>query len=223
MPPSFSISSLSRRLHHGAPRNKQSISMTKQSSDDGPESLMTTGALRASLSAPRAPPMGTAHHALLMNRDASSTPWADTEEAHGQSSHASLRRRLREQIQHSQNRLALRLPHPHLAAGPELGDQMTRLLGVLLPLSTQNDWRDSGTFRTISDGLVTASAPLIAAFHPSVIPRFLKLTSKLKVIRYGPHERQTMDVFFPPFEGSLELPEAPSRLVFFIHGGAWGR
>ena len=131
-------------------------------SDDGQESLLTRKALEVSLSAPRAPPVGSAHRRLLIGRDPSSvdlwvpTPLplgrrghgsvvplgsrsnqSDDYEAHVWKSHATLRRRLGERLKRSHLHAPLRLPHPHLPAGPETADQITRLLGVLLPLSWQ--------------------------------------------------------------------------------------
>jgi acetyl esterase/lipase len=110
-------------------------------------------------------------------------------------------------------------PHPHLAAGPELGDQATRLLGVLLPLSWQHSCRDSGTFRSISDSLVTASVPLLALAHPGAAINFWKLTQRVQRLHYGPHERHVMDVFLP----EKNLVCGVRRMIFFVHGGAWGR
>jgi hypothetical protein len=81
-----------------------------------------------------------------------------------------------------------------------------------------NEWRDNGTFRRISDRVVKATVSIAAIGNPRAAIRFLDLTNKVKVIRYGKHKSQFIDMFFPENIQREEL----SGLIIFVHGGAWG-
>lgn len=188
-------------------------------SDDGPESLLTRTALSVSLSAPRTPPVGTAHRSMLLGREPANY-WSTTDDDEAQSStgHITLRRRFMERLRLSHMEAPTRRPHPHLPAGLEVSDQITRFLGVLLSLEWQNQLRDSGAFRSVSDTFVTLSAPLVALTAPNAVIKFGALSMAVKHILYGPHPRQTLDFYLPQTKGLI-----PSRLIFFVHGGAWGR
>lgn len=52
-----------------------------------------------------------------------------------------IRHRLAHLLQKSHSHLPSRIPHPHLPAGPELADKMTRALGVTLPIPWLNACR----------------------------------------------------------------------------------
>lgn len=113
--------------------------------------------------------------------------------------------------------------HPHLSTGPELGDQITRYLGVLLPVHWHNACRDSGSFRYILDSIVTSTAPTMAITAPSVAYQFLQLTASSQRIRYGSHPRQYLDLYLPNQQQQQQQQSTdPTRLIFFVHGGAWG-
>ena len=189
---------------------------------DPAETLLTRKSLQLSLSAPRCPPHGTAHRSILVGEDPSGHPFVDNdhEQANsGYNRHSGLRERLSHLLQRSHFDIPLhrRIPHPHLATGLEVSDQMTRLLGAILPLSWQNHFRDSGGFRNTMDTLVSWSIPVGAVTNPSAAAEMLRLTRKRKNFSYGDHEMQCIDMFLP------ECPEAQiSGLIFFAHGGAWG-
>lgn len=110
----------------------------------GRETLMTRTSVALALAPPRSPPHDSAHRMLLLAQDPSEAAIAhhhtqkesDSHHHHGISRHAM-------QLLRRYHLNSLRLPHPHLPAGPELGDQVTRALGTVLPLSMQNRWRKS--------------------------------------------------------------------------------
>ena len=97
----------------------------------------------------------------------------------------------------------------------------TRRISRILPLSIQHKLRDNGSFRSIADSLVTSVAiPLGALTCPSAAKDFVRLSKNFTQLRYGDHESQFIDVFFPDTE-SLKTQKARG-MVFFVHGGAWG-
>jgi hypothetical protein len=103
--------------------------------------------------------------------------------------------------------------HPHLPSGHELADNLTRFLGVWLPLSWQNWLRDSGRLRTYIDTLMSYSAPTYALFScPDALVIYQRLTEKCQTLRYGEHPSHTMDLFFP------EESQTIRGLVFFVVG-----
>ena len=127
--------------------------------------------------------------------------------------------------------------HPHLPLAPEWGDQMTRFLGVTLPLEFHNSVRDSGAFRTISDSLITAMAPMMVMAAPSMAWAFVQNTLRMTTIQYGTHKSQYIQLYLPPppkptrdqqqqqpppSPGRPPNPTPPRRMIVFVHGGAWG-
>ena len=113
--------------------------------------------------------------------------------------------------------------------GPlQLSDSLTRLLGTVLSLETQNRFRDTGGFRSVSDGLVTATIPIAASVNPSALLSFSKLTMSKRRLVYGTDDEtlQFIDVFFPPPSSSSSSSstqgQSPRGMVIFVHGGAWG-
>ena len=115
-----------------------------------------------------------------------------------------------------------------------LPTKVTRYIGAMLPLHWQHDFRDSGKFRSVADGLVKLTCPLVAAGRFREIRDFIELSSRSKhqskrrwrreVIRYGDHEMQYVDLFWPNLdEGDNSAQSKYIRgTVFFVHGGAWG-
>jgi acetyl esterase/lipase len=175
--------------------------------------LLTPKALELSLSPPRAPPFGTAQRALLTGKNPSIQSWAQhyhVREAHSLEPHATLRQRLIQQWTKTKSS-----KHPHMAE--KSADAATRLLGVWWSVERQNRFRDTGSFRLAADGIVTATAPMLALSAPSAVPTFHRLTRHhCQSIPYGPHPRQRMDLYLP-LDG-----RTVRRLIFFVHGGAWG-
>ena len=142
--------------------------------------------------------------------------------AHSFYSHDTLRQRLQERFLQSRRHAdvpTVVAPHPHLPTGPELGDQITRTLGLWLPHAWTHYLRDRGGFRTISDGLMTAMVPILGLLDPGSAQAFARLTRQCKSFNYGTDmpTQQCVDVFLPESESY----QGQSRLVFFVHGGAW--
>jgi acetyl esterase/lipase len=192
------------------------VPMLSASMDNG--SLLTKKSLELSLSPPRCPPFDTAHRSFLLGTDPSSIPYADYHDQTRSDYNGGIRaRRLVHITLQKAHRLQNRLPHPHLAAGPDISDQVTRFLGTLLPLSWQNHCRDSGGFRDMIDSLVTTTMPLGALANPRAAMEFGRLTEKVQRIAYGDDEMRFIDMFLPECS-ELEI----KGLVFFVHGGAWG-
>lgn len=197
--------------------------MADGNSDPESNNLVTTTSLALSLSAPRAPPLDSAHRSLLLGENPSLFGLAHHHDHHRYHHHfRGLRRRIVSIMERAHLHHSLRLPHPHLPYGPEVGDQVTRALGVLLPMPWVNSVRDSGSFRSIIDSLITVTAPSLVLSSPSAAFQFRNLTSRCKRIKYGPHSMHVIDLFFPE-TSNREAPHVkPGGLVFFVHGGAWG-
>ena len=212
----------------------------------GAQPLLTKKSLALSLSAPRAPPHSSVHRQLLLGKDPSRAEWTtaftvkefeatepnDTKaakqerspapktNAHSFYPHDTLRQRLVDRFRRAHADAPHRIHrHPHLPAGPELGDQITRALGLWLSHSTTNHLRDAGHFRSICDALVTASVPLMGIMDPRTTRKFIQLTKKRQKLVYGSeHKLQYMDLYLPEPKDEAQA----IRMVFFLHGGAWG-
>eukprot|EP00978_Attheya_sp_CCMP212_P038313 scaffold188674_cov45-Attheya_sp.AAC.2 len=184
------------------------------------ENLVTPVSLAMSLAPPRAPPHDSAQRYLLLGLPVPSRALlsllrnhekdgilpqkkrhaenenAHHENAHNDDSYIMTRERMGKLLQAAHQRLPkYAVPHPHLPVGPEVGDRTTRALGAILPLSWQNHFRDSGSFRSLVDALVTVSIPTVAMTQPSAIPKFLRLSQNGKRFKYGSHPMQVMDLF----------------------------
>lgn len=124
-----------------------------------------------------------------------------------------------------------------------LPDRITRYVGSKLPLAWQHDFRDSGKFRKVADGMVKLSAPLLAfgGMRWKEVSDFIELSHsdaskgskwKRQLIRYGEHKMQFINLFWPDLDrgnkGSKHNNSQNSQQVcirgtiFFVHGGAWG-
>jgi acetyl esterase/lipase len=224
-------------------------------------SLVTPASLRMSLSAPRAPPHGTLHRSVLnrlkkrsLIRRRGSDCYVDLlphddiieHEPHTHDSNEILDdqdlRLLQSKFKlqrlipdlHLRQSMHNMLPHPHLPDALTGADALSRWIGLhLLSLSRQNEWRDQGVFRSISDTLVTVSAPMVAFMEPKAIRTFLRLSSsrRLTKFQYGSHHMQQTHFLGPtPPElrkknNSRNNSTSTSQikgLVVFVHGGAWG-
>lgn len=194
-----------------------------------PNELLTKKSLALSLAPPRAPPHDTPHRSLLTGLDPHHSLLTTTalvvddenvyHQTHSYYTDHTLRQRFSTLLPHIHLSLPRRLPHPHLPAGPELGDRMTRALGSTLSLERQNALRDGGGFRRIVDTLVTLSVPGMAIGNPKVARKFLELTNQyMSSLRYGRHPMQKIDLLIPP----LSTDQQVGGLLFFVHGGAWG-
>jgi hypothetical protein len=146
--------------------------------------------------------MGIDHTALPWTRHFSSQGKEDK-------SHGSLHRRL---VAFLESATEIHRPrHPHLPSGPELAENVTRFLGVWLPLSWQNWLRDSGRLRAFIDTLLTYSAPTYALLAcPDALVEFQRLSKKCQTLRYGEHPSHAIDLFFP------DESETIRGLVFFV-------
>ncbi len=74
----------------------------------------------------------------------------------------------------------------------------------------QNKIRDSGLGGFIADTLVQLSMPGIAAENTAALSTYIDLTLKKKVIQYGKHNSQIMDLFLP------EDPNSVRGVAFFV-------
>jgi hypothetical protein len=117
----------------------------------------------------------------------------------------------------------------------------------MLPLHWQHDFRDSGKFRSLADGMVKLTCPLVAAGRWREVLDFIDLNRPITIdgdnrvkrrwrrelIRYGEHDMQYVDLFWPNFsrdEGGHKCDHRSSGIqennirgcIFFVHGGAWG-
>eukprot|EP00521_Asterionellopsis_glacialis_P010150 CAMPEP_0195301100 /NCGR_PEP_ID=MMETSP0707-20130614/28697_1 /TAXON_ID=33640 /ORGANISM="Asterionellopsis glacialis, Strain CCMP134" /LENGTH=455 /DNA_ID=CAMNT_0040363955 /DNA_START=37 /DNA_END=1404 /DNA_ORIENTATION=+ len=179
------------------------------------ESLVTRQSIALSLAPPRAPPYDSVHRNLLLGQDHSESAGLSHETHHHDGHHHhNIRERLAQIYQ--RYHLSAKIPHPHLPAGPEVSDQITRALGVILPVPWHNRFRDSGSFRSTVDGLVSVSAPTIGLTSPSAAINFINLSLKSKRIRYGSHKMHVIDMLLP------DDKDGTRGLIFFVHGGAWG-
>ena len=144
-------------------------------------------------------------------------------EARSRVPHDTLRQRLLQRLlqSHSAARSSQSWRHPHLTVVPDRGDQVTRWLGVWLPLSWQRSFRDSGWFRTVCDVLVTTTAPLVPLAAPRAALTFIQHSNRLHHLRYGTHARQYLHLILPSTSSS-DKSRSPRRILVFVHGGAWG-
>ena len=127
---------------------------------------MTPVALALSLAPPRAPPFDSAQRALLLGKDPSLAPLIH----HGQNAPTMKQQQRALQIlKRAHSNCPQRLPHPHLPSKTD--QQSTRFLGTLIPRKGLHYLRDSGGFRAIVDGIVTATIPSLAIVKPSAAIR----------------------------------------------------
>ena len=110
--------------------------------------------------------------------------------------------------------------HPHFINDVSFGVRFTRFLGRnVLKSKLLNKVRDSGTFRSIVDALVTLSTPSLAITHPSALVQFVQLGSNTSMteLRYGRHPMQVIHLY-----KTTKTTSSNKKLIFFVHGGAWG-
>jgi len=131
--------------------------------------------------------------------------------------------------------------HPHLPSSLSLPDQLIRFIGQTLPLEWQHRNRDNGNFRSVADGMVKLSCPMIALSNLRLTHEFLNLSStkRRRRIRYGDHHAmQYIDLFLPQHDDIQPQSQPSARYnsssdgsgnkvpvrgtLFFVHGGAWG-
>lgn len=96
-----------------------------------------------------------------------------------------------------------------------LGGQPKEKIAEVLPISWLEENLDNGTLRSIADGLFALTAPSLALANFSAFQRFVQLTLDRKLLQYGLHRSQFVDLFVPE-------KHSPRGFVMFVHGGAWG-
>ncbi|KAL7473703.1 hypothetical protein ACHAXS_014211 [Conticribra weissflogii] len=159
------------------------------------QSLLTPTSVALSLSPPRCPPHGTVIRDLFSgsagaNRLYELLRYHDPSDAlfrqqnnHGNNndyqSHTLLSR-LSQIVKSIPKR-----PHPHLPSAPDLPDRMTRFIGAILSLESQHSFRDSGKFRSVSDGLVTLSAPIVGLSNWRAARNFVQLSLAPEPSKYS--------------------------------------
>jgi len=155
--------------------------------------LLTPASVALSLAPPRVPPHGSllrklythpnaAHpHAVLQNDKLGHHNTNDERDDsnRGYQSHT-LTSRLLQLFTSSSGRIFL-LHHPHLPTSLSLPEQLTRFLGAVLPLDFQHSFRDDGYFKSVLDGIVTLSCPLVAVGHWREAREFLELSHSLSL------------------------------------------
>jgi len=79
-----------------------------------------------------------------------------------------------------------------------LPHRIHRLLSnSILPIRTQNRLRDNGSLRSFVDTLIKISASLVAMSNTKAAINFIRLTRRMKIIKYGEHDLQRIELFFP--------------------------
>ena len=205
--------------------------MSLRNKEEKDHPLVSEASLMLALAPPRAPPYDTVHRCCYTNQDPSNAYIPQHHESHYQHHnrakdlHPSKQKRnefvhglLSKSHQLNNNRSAGLYhshSHPHMSFSPESADQWTRYLGGhFLPLWFQNKYRDDGTFRSITDALVTCSVPALAIVNPNAVKEFIHLTTKFMMqIPYGSlHPSQKIDLFLPPNVKQTDM----KGFVFFV-------
>ncbi len=197
--------------------------MSNDEKKENKESLLSEASLLLSLSPPRAPPYHTIHRCLYTKNDPSSFSSSNSSylalhprdyyqhrhvfkelppkrKEYYQSLYNNLLTNNNQSHKKKNNIRHRHLPHPHLSFPPESADQVTRYIGGnILPLHIQNKYRDNGTFRSLSDSLITLSIPIIAVMNLKATKRFLSLTKNHMIqIKYGDlSDMQMIHLFLP--------------------------
>lgn len=79
-----------------------------------------------------------------------------------------------------------------------LPHRINRLLSrTIFPVRTQNKLRDNGTLRSFVDSCVKVTAPLIAVNNAAATLQFIRLSRRVKTVKYGEHSLQRIDLLFP--------------------------
>jgi len=79
-----------------------------------------------------------------------------------------------------------------------LPHRINRLLSnTIFPVRTQNRLRDNGSLRSFVDGCVKVSASLMAVRNASAAMSFIRLSRRVKIVKYGEHCLQTIELLFP--------------------------
>ena len=86
-----------------------------------------------------------------------------------------------------------------------------------IPVPVHNVMRDTGGARWLSDTLLEAALPFVALRNPIFIPKFITETIHHNKISYGTNSQQYIELYKPSINN-----ENRTKLVYFIHGGAWG-
>jgi len=102
------------------------------------------------------------------------------------------------------------------------GDDTTRWLHEVLPLSFQASLRDSGAFRSINNSLAGFLGLTLAVTRPHLVAEFLSLGADLKSIQYGPTVNDHTLQIFPLSSSTTTSNGGGGGTLVFVHGGAWG-
>lgn len=199
-------------------------------SAENAEDLLTPLAFALSLSAPRAPPLGSAQRAFMLGENPTKQKLLKTfscfkerqqkaEDKREQLEYEIVWKVLRRCYQHQRSN-RFKKNHPHLSFKQDR-DSTTRGLGTSFSIEFWNFVRDGGHFRFLVDGLVTLGIPSLALSAPQAALKFQELSSSsLQQLMYGTHKRHIIDVFTSHSRRARNKKDP--RLLVFIHGGAWG-
>lgn len=82
--------------------------------------------------------------------------------------------------------------------------------------------RDSGLFDGLMNVLSLSNVAHLLRNHPKVIWQSLQLYWRMSVVKYGSSSSQNIEVFLPHKYQVTQPKQSSNRLIFFVHGGAWG-
>lgn len=109
-------------------------------------------------------------------------------------------------------------PRPHGLNEVSL-DSYTRSMHKNISRSLQENFRDRGHFKAVSDHLVTLAAAVMVPYYG----RFIQLGQQQRTFQYGKTSQHSIHVI--NLRTSKEAKTdvgSEDRVVLFVHGGAWG-
>ncbi|KAL7529055.1 hypothetical protein ACHAXR_002770, partial [Thalassiosira sp. AJA248-18] len=168
------------------------ISKRRQQGEQQQQPLLTPTSVALSLAPPRIPPHGSVLRKLYTHPSKAAAAIiaaiaadkkGDDNDNNDYQSHT-LQSRLLQLISSTPNNnnlspslLHLAIPpHPHLPTSLSLPDTLTRFLGAILPLDIQHAGRDGGYFKSIADGMVKLTCPLVGVGHWKEVWEFVELS-----------------------------------------------
>ena len=210
--------------------------MTTITTEERPEDLLTPLSYALSLAPPRAPPLDSAHRALLAGHDPSTTRHHYVHHNHDlQHNHHQRTKKKNTMTTTTNNTWIYKLlhrahlsrcrhgtrQHPHLQ---ENRDAFGLWLDKRISVPTWNKLRDDGWFRLIADTMVLLGIPVMAMTSPRATLQFISLSRQMQQIPYGNHAMQHIDFYTnnDAPNSSKDDNNDDDELLVFIHGGAWG-
>lgn len=97
-------------------------------------------------------------------------------------------------------------------------DKVTRALHSLIPVETQNRWRDNGSIRGLFDGLTTFGFAVLGVLMPHIGARMLALRSRMRSEQYGDSGREILEIYDGPCE-EVKLAARAAHMHLFASAG----